>query len=191
MRYLQYLAFAVMVGGGLYLLLSIAFDSAYAAKIAAATAPLALWTGRLITAYRTSVITRRMPMLDGGPTRAGALVDAQDLQLLAADPIRNDVSGPEHDQLAGTGNPPRPAEVGSVAKIGDAAADTLEHGARRVRIVAGDVEDDVAEIVARLRREDDPHSEAAFRPWASCSISAPVSAMTSSKAMSSPRAKEA
>lgn len=72
MRYLQYLASAVVVGGGLYLLLSIAFDFAYAAKMAAVTAPLALWTGRLITAYRTSVITRRMPMLDGGPTRAGA-----------------------------------------------------------------------------------------------------------------------
>lgn len=46
MRYLQYLASAVVVGGGLYLLLSIAFDSAYAAKMAAVTAPLALWTGR-------------------------------------------------------------------------------------------------------------------------------------------------
>jgi hypothetical protein len=46
-------------------------DPRSARALALVSLPLSLWTARLITAWRHGIITRRMPMLDGGPTRAG------------------------------------------------------------------------------------------------------------------------
>lgn len=121
----------------------------------------------------------------------GAVIDAQDLQLIAADLVGNNVRGVWDGQFAGTGNPARPAEVGSVLQIRDTSAKAAKERARRLRIVVCDVEEDVAKIVARLWRDNNPHALPPSRACAFCSISVSMSAMTPSKGTPSPRAREA
>jgi hypothetical protein len=71
MRFLRYIGYAIPISGVLFLLLWIFLDAGQASDWVIVTLPLSIWTGRLITALRTGVITRRMPMLDGGPVMAG------------------------------------------------------------------------------------------------------------------------
>lgn len=72
MKYLVYAAYAALLYCMLYAVLALVFTGPeLAARFALPTLPLCLWTGRLIHAARRGVITRRMPGLDGGPTRSG------------------------------------------------------------------------------------------------------------------------
>ena len=71
MKYLRYLAYAIAIQCALYVLLALLSSADYAFAVSIITAPVALWSGRLIEAKRSGIITRRMAMLDGGPTRAG------------------------------------------------------------------------------------------------------------------------
>jgi len=72
MKYLAYAIYAALLYCTLHVVLSrIVVGPELAATFALPTLPLCVWTGRLVHAARRGVITRRMPALDGGPTRRG------------------------------------------------------------------------------------------------------------------------
>ena len=52
----------------------------------------------------------------------GTVIDTQDLQLIAADPVGSDVGGPGDGQLARAGDAAGPADVRGVLEVRDAAA---------------------------------------------------------------------
>lgn len=71
MRYLKYLMFAGAIDAVVYLGFGIIADWDKARDIAIVVSPLCLWSARLFVAIRSGKVTRRMPMLDGGPTMKG------------------------------------------------------------------------------------------------------------------------
>jgi len=70
-KYLEYLLIGLIVDGVIFLVLAAVSSIEYAGQIAIVVFPLCLWTARLSVANRSGEITRRVPMLDGGPVFAG------------------------------------------------------------------------------------------------------------------------
>ena len=71
MKYLRYLLLAAVISVLLLPLLTLAMGWERALGYLVVLAPLSLWTARLIEALRSGRVTRRMPMLDGGPAMSG------------------------------------------------------------------------------------------------------------------------
>lgn len=71
MKWLGRLAWTLVLSLTLWAVLRVLTDPRHAFAQTVVTLPLSLWTARLITSWKRGVITRRIPMLDGGPTRAG------------------------------------------------------------------------------------------------------------------------
>jgi len=71
MKWLGRLGWTLVLTLTLWVSLRLLTEPRHARAMALASLPLSLWTARLIAAWRQGVITRRMPMLDGGPTRSG------------------------------------------------------------------------------------------------------------------------
>ncbi len=70
-KYLRYLIIAAIIDAVIYLALGAFFEWDRARDVAIVVSPLSLWAARLYVGIRRGKITRRMPMLDGGPTMKG------------------------------------------------------------------------------------------------------------------------
>ncbi len=70
-RYLKYLGISAGIVVPFYFFFFLVSSPKHATSIAVISFPLALWSARLMVAYKSGVITRRLPMLDGGPAREG------------------------------------------------------------------------------------------------------------------------
>jgi len=70
-KLIQYLLLAIVICIFVFLILSIFSDEEFAFSISILCFPLALWSARLMVAFRKGTITRRIPLLDGGPVRSG------------------------------------------------------------------------------------------------------------------------
>ena len=71
MKYLLYVCIAMLVDGIIFLSIWLFSSRSYATQIAIIVFPLAIWTARLIVAWRSGLITRRFKMLDGGAVFKG------------------------------------------------------------------------------------------------------------------------
>lgn len=71
MKYLRYLLVAAVIDAALFPFLVLLMGWPGAGRFVIVITPLSLWSARLIVAVKSGTITRRMPMLDGGPTMRG------------------------------------------------------------------------------------------------------------------------
>ena len=71
MKYLHYLLLALAIDALLMPALVLLLGWDFAIGFVVLVTPLSLWTARLWVALRRGRITRRMPMLDGGPAMQG------------------------------------------------------------------------------------------------------------------------
>ena len=68
-KYIKYILIGLTIDVLIYAAFTILSSTEYAKSIAIIVFPLALWSARIIVAFQIGVVTRRLPMLDGGEVR--------------------------------------------------------------------------------------------------------------------------
>src|SRR5680860_929875 len=77
----------------------------------------------------------------------GAVIHAQNLQLIAFDPVRDDVRCPRHDELPCGDDPARPTGMWQRGEPLDARSDRPGHRSGSLRVVLGDMGLQCSEVV--------------------------------------------